>query len=147
MQRRRGYTLTLYPPSPQPSRFRGNDTQAGHNPLSSAPTLHAHTRAIPSSPRFALLGRVRMSSPTALTRFTLESLLCRGSSAYNSRAPARALLLLRDTVIAPARLDTASFTLLTPCHRVTLEAFQGELRDFSTRNGGGCNGFRIVTRL
>lgn len=35
------------------------------------------------SPRFALLDHVRMSSPTALTRFTLERLLCREySSAY-----------------------------------------------------------------
>lgn len=55
---------------PQPSRFRGNDTQAGQPPFSSAPTYpppppplsprthsHTHARVQSSSPRFALLGR------------------------------------------------------------------------------------------
>jgi len=46
-------------------------------------TLLPRTRACVSL-RFALLDHVRMSSPTALTRFTLERLLCRGARRRNT---------------------------------------------------------------
>jgi len=69
------------PPAPFP--FPQIDAPAPRCRHSTA--IHPRTRAC-VSPRFALLDHVRMSSPTALTRFTLESLLCRGTRRRNTRA-------------------------------------------------------------
>jgi len=103
--------VTLIPSDLQPSPPPGSNKSAplhvpAPNPLSIPPfpslksmhprpvpvtrppcpaASHPRTRAC-VSPRFALLDHVRMSSPTALTRFTLESLLCRGTRRRNTRA-------------------------------------------------------------
>lgn len=104
---------------PNPLAFEAT-THRPDNPLSLAhlPTLllhllplhaltHTHTRACNPPPRVSLswVGRVRMSSPTALTRFTLESLLCRGSSPYNSRVRARFCFHVETRL---SRLDTTA---------------------------------------
>lgn len=70
---------TRYPATSGPLAFV-SATQPD-TPLRACPWTRTRACNALSPSRFALLGRVRMSSPTALTRFTLERLLCRGSSA------------------------------------------------------------------
>lgn len=114
------------------------------------PDAHACVLLSSLSPRFALLGRVRMSSPTALTRFTLERLLCRGSAAYNSRTRARTRAY--RPAIGAAQVFHASDTVSpghfsTFAHRSDIfhpteeSSFSRELV-MVPRDG---NGFRIVS--
>lgn len=76
-------------PAPTPHRFPLSppSNRCTRAPFSSArspsPIRHPRIRAC-VSPRFTLLDHVRMSSPTALTRFTLERLLCRGTRQRNT---------------------------------------------------------------
>jgi len=90
-------SASLHVPAPSPSSIPPPPTPRSLSPKSMHPRapfpsldphpIHPRTRAC-VSPRFALLDHVRMSSPTALTRFTLESLLCRGTRRRNTRARA-----------------------------------------------------------